>query len=218
MGLGTALGNGCTSGHGICGNARLSVRSLAYTLTFMAAGAAAATAFGTMSVLGIAPVAPAYLPLSQSELQTGLALAGAGSAVLGLLVAVGRSMAPGSSARSKLELLTSASVGALFAAGLVVSGMTHPSKVCAFVPVLVCTAAVGPAMCFGGRGRGSGYEAWGQRHGFLAQRGSHILWLCARYLRLLLTSPSCSSSPHLLLFHLLAAPALSAAPRRLLPS
>lgn len=31
VGLGAALGNGCTSGHGICGNARLSVRSMFYT-------------------------------------------------------------------------------------------------------------------------------------------------------------------------------------------
>ncbi len=38
VGLGASLGNGCTSGHGICGNARLSVRSAVYTLTFMAAG------------------------------------------------------------------------------------------------------------------------------------------------------------------------------------
>ena len=36
VGFGTRLGNGCTSGHGICGLARLSPRSLAATLTFMA--------------------------------------------------------------------------------------------------------------------------------------------------------------------------------------
>jgi hypothetical protein len=40
VGFGTRLGNGCTSGHGVCGLARLSPRSLAATLTFMAAGAA----------------------------------------------------------------------------------------------------------------------------------------------------------------------------------
>ena len=36
VGAGSALGNGCTSGHGICGLARLSPRSLAATATFMA--------------------------------------------------------------------------------------------------------------------------------------------------------------------------------------
>lgn len=35
IGLGTALGSGCTSGHGVCGISRLSVRSIVATLTFM---------------------------------------------------------------------------------------------------------------------------------------------------------------------------------------
>ena len=40
VGLGTGIGNGCTSGHGVCGLARLSPRSLAATVTFMLAGGA----------------------------------------------------------------------------------------------------------------------------------------------------------------------------------
>ena len=35
VGLGTAIGGGCTSGHGICGIARLSVRSIVSTAIFM---------------------------------------------------------------------------------------------------------------------------------------------------------------------------------------
>lgn len=38
VGLGTRYGAGCTSGHGVCGLSRLSPRSLAATLAFMAAG------------------------------------------------------------------------------------------------------------------------------------------------------------------------------------
>lgn len=38
VGIGTRYGSGCTSGHGVCGLSRLSIRSLAATLTFMAAG------------------------------------------------------------------------------------------------------------------------------------------------------------------------------------
>ena len=38
VGLGTRYGSGCTSGHGVCGLARLSPRSLIATFTFMAAG------------------------------------------------------------------------------------------------------------------------------------------------------------------------------------
>lgn len=40
VGFGTRLGNGCTSGHGVCGLARLSRRSIAATATFIAAGLA----------------------------------------------------------------------------------------------------------------------------------------------------------------------------------
>ncbi len=36
VGYGTTLGNGCTSGHGVCGLANLSARSLVATLVFMA--------------------------------------------------------------------------------------------------------------------------------------------------------------------------------------
>ncbi|MFU8803014.1 MAG: YeeE/YedE family protein [Bradymonadaceae bacterium] len=39
VGIGTQLGSGCTSGHGVCGLSRFSKRSLAATLTFMATGA-----------------------------------------------------------------------------------------------------------------------------------------------------------------------------------
>jgi len=39
VGFGTRLGNGCTSGHGVCGISRLSVRSIVATITFMAIAA-----------------------------------------------------------------------------------------------------------------------------------------------------------------------------------
>jgi uncharacterized membrane protein YedE/YeeE len=39
-GFGSVWGNGCTSGHGVCGLSRLSVRSLVATITFMATGVA----------------------------------------------------------------------------------------------------------------------------------------------------------------------------------
>lgn len=43
VGYGTRMGNGCTSGHGVCGIARLSPRSIIAVLCFMATGFAAAT-------------------------------------------------------------------------------------------------------------------------------------------------------------------------------
>jgi uncharacterized membrane protein YedE/YeeE len=50
VGFGTRLGNGCTSGHGVCGVARLSPRSIAATVTFMAS--AAATVFIMRHLIG----------------------------------------------------------------------------------------------------------------------------------------------------------------------
>jgi uncharacterized protein len=38
VGVGSRYGSGCTSGHGVCGLSRFSLRSLVATLTFMGAG------------------------------------------------------------------------------------------------------------------------------------------------------------------------------------
>lgn len=38
VGFGTRMGNGCTSGHAVCGIARLSIRSIVATLIFMTSG------------------------------------------------------------------------------------------------------------------------------------------------------------------------------------
>jgi len=51
-GFGTSLANGCTSGHGVCGLGRLSVRSLVATLTFLLV--AIATTYGVRHVAGVA--------------------------------------------------------------------------------------------------------------------------------------------------------------------
>lgn len=45
VGVGVTLGSGCTSGHGVCGMARLSQRSLVATLTFMV------TTFATVYII-----------------------------------------------------------------------------------------------------------------------------------------------------------------------
>lgn len=51
VGYGTALARGCTSGHGVCGLARLSPRSAAATLTFLVAGIA--TTWVVRHLLGV---------------------------------------------------------------------------------------------------------------------------------------------------------------------
>lgn len=48
VGIGTRLGSGCTSGHGVCGMSRLSKRSIIATITFMASG------FATVAIVNAA--------------------------------------------------------------------------------------------------------------------------------------------------------------------
>ncbi|MAY21145.1 MAG: hypothetical protein CL955_11055 [Erythrobacteraceae bacterium] len=50
VGVGTRLGSGCTSGHGVCGMSRLSPRSLVATATFMITGFATVA---TMNAMGL---------------------------------------------------------------------------------------------------------------------------------------------------------------------
>ena len=51
VGFGTVLGNGCTSGHGVCGISRLSLRSLVATAVFILAGVLAVFLFRQFGVL-----------------------------------------------------------------------------------------------------------------------------------------------------------------------
>ena len=52
VGFGTRMGGGCTSGHGVCGLGRLSLRSLVAVMVFMAAGMAAT--YFMRHVIGVA--------------------------------------------------------------------------------------------------------------------------------------------------------------------
>lgn len=52
VGFGTRLGGGCTSGHGVCGISRLSVRSIVATITFIAVGVATVAAYPLLIVAG----------------------------------------------------------------------------------------------------------------------------------------------------------------------
>lgn len=51
VGFGTRLGSGCTSGHGVCGIARLSKRSIVATMVFVGLGMFAATVLRGLGVI-----------------------------------------------------------------------------------------------------------------------------------------------------------------------
>jgi hypothetical protein len=130
VGVGAAIGNGCTSGHGICGNARLSIRSAAYTIAFMASGMAVATFTQSAAAAGIAAAAPPFVwPASDVSNSGALLLASAVLAMLGLCRA-GQEFKQEPKA---VGLAAELAAGVLFAFGLVYTGMVRPTKVIGFL-------------------------------------------------------------------------------------
>lgn len=131
VGLGTRLANGCTSGHGVCGLARGSARSLAAVGTFMATGVATASARRRLLPAGPAGAAAA----------AGFAMAplrAAGSFPLAPALAATALLAAGLAATARPPVARRASAllcGATFGAGLAMGGMTRPAKVLAFLDV-----------------------------------------------------------------------------------
>ncbi|KXZ52032.1 hypothetical protein GPECTOR_10g1055 [Gonium pectorale] len=153
VGLGTSLGNGCTSGHGISGVARLSPRSLVFMALFMAVGMATGSLAATAAAVNVAPLPPALQLPTATEVRLAATLAGAGAAAFATLAAAGwllarrsaatagtaagvRDQAPAAAAAqcpAALELAAEVAAGALVTLGLGLGGMTRPSKVSGFL-------------------------------------------------------------------------------------
>lgn len=132
VGIGTGMGNGCTSGHSICGNARGNERSMFYTITFMVTGAMAATLTNAAAAAGAPTLAS--LPLvhpSDATLRVSLGLVAAAASVFLLIGKAGYRAS--AATKASLEGITSLLVGATFATGLALSGMTLPAKVLGFL-------------------------------------------------------------------------------------
>lgn len=129
VGVGTKISNGCTSGHGVCGLARLSKRSLVAVVTFLCTGFATSSA---LSVTGarMALVRPAE-PVAE---QRAAVLGGLSTAVLALVVDAWKQE---SSQRAEpprtTDILLCVLLGAGFGGGLTLSGMTQPSRVLRFL-------------------------------------------------------------------------------------
>jgi len=131
VGLGTSMANGCTSGHGLTGLARLATRSWVAVPTFMAVAMATATLLGTSRAI------PPHAPSEQMAPALGRAAAcAAGLAALCLSVTAAAAAARpklGQEAGEKLKVVEEFVTGSTFGAGLVVSTMARASKVAAFV-------------------------------------------------------------------------------------
>jgi uncharacterized membrane protein YedE/YeeE len=141
VGYGTRLGNGCTSGHGICGLGRQSPRSLAAVMTFMCTGMATA-----MITSPLAPWASATSFLRR-DASANERLPGVGYAIAGVFAAaflfgmskiksdIDSRKKDDSQMEDRSKVLGASLTGVVFAAGLAISGMIVPSKLYTFLNV-----------------------------------------------------------------------------------
>lgn len=155
VGFGTQMANGCTSGHMICGLARLSKRSLAAVMTFCAVAFVLVKGFGSIdrlnALLNQPPTAAANTPfytLPSASFTLGLLLVlFAVAAVYAFVIFAVRGRG-GSQLKGTFYMPLYFFNGFVFALGLGLSGMTLPTKVLGFFdvfgphfdPSLVCVA------------------------------------------------------------------------------
>jgi len=119
VGWGTRMGNGCTSGHGVCGLPRLAPRSIVATLTFMGTGFAIATLRYYVPFLTGGPsfgfnYAPVWRWIALSVLIISNIVA-----LFIIIIEVGK----------RKELIITYILGLLFGLGLVIAGMCRISKI-----------------------------------------------------------------------------------------
>ena len=133
VGVGTSLSNGCTSGHGICGISRLSMRSILSTCIFMLYGALAVSMLQGTQATGmpagfiVPAVDEALTKLAAGIMLSNVAFTGS------LMVAMTRMVDRTSSAM--LENIANFGTGLLFALSLAVSGMLDSAKVIGFLSI-----------------------------------------------------------------------------------
>lgn len=128
MGVGTRLGNGCTSGHGVCGIPRLSIRSIVATATFILFAMMISSIRYKWEFLN------AGLAYSNVYVETwqwitfGLFLAGH----LFFLYMISKNR---KSRSSVFELSMSYLIGIIFGLGLMISGMCRITKIAGFLTI-----------------------------------------------------------------------------------
>lgn len=124
VGFGVRLGNGCTSGHGVCGLGRMSLRSLVAVCTFMGTGVGSAMILRGSPILyqtgggGSAPTAS-------------MLFTGAGAVVACVTSLIG--LRSGFSTEKAVDSITAFVCGSVFGVGLGLSGMTNTAKVSGFL-------------------------------------------------------------------------------------
>jgi len=150
VGLGTRIGNGCTSGHGICGLARLSRRSFASVVTFMSFGIIVASSITADSKIASICYTSVQDTMKASAVSKNV---GTGLPFLALYMLVKKLYDRHVSSKicpinkvdntklaieksnNNMKMVPAGLSGALFSFGLVLSTMVKPSKIFGFLNV-----------------------------------------------------------------------------------
>jgi uncharacterized protein len=130
VGFGTKLGNGCTSGHGVCGLPRLSIRSIVACGTFLIFGIAFATLKANFPFLNNSEFISVTKEIESDNFHY---------AFFGILNFLGLSVPLWIILKKKFELVydyvVSLSTGIIFGVGLILSGMVKRGKIINFLNV-----------------------------------------------------------------------------------
>jgi uncharacterized protein len=138
VGFGTKLGNGCTSGHGICGLARFSKRSFAAVGTFMATGILTTllipeSLFRTKDALEVSPRNGMYMAAMVSSLLAALRLLVPHAKEEATTTSTSSSNAPPPPSPPRVKSLGAILSAGLAAVGLGISGMVQSAKISNFL-------------------------------------------------------------------------------------
>jgi uncharacterized membrane protein YedE/YeeE len=125
VGVGTTLGSGCTSGHGLCGMARLSIRSICAVLTFLIVGIITATLDLSSFIPAIPKQFQFNLPKNLPPIYYML--------IFSILPLVFYLFSTKKTFRSFLRTMIYYIIGGIFGFGLMMAGMTQRSKIQAFL-------------------------------------------------------------------------------------
>jgi len=140
VGFGTKRGNGCTSGHGICGLARLSTRSLAAVLSFMTSGIVTSTIIAAASpfrqdIISTDENLPTDATLNIGTVIAALAIGVTMQAFLRKTPQNINTTEKEELDNSRRKIIPAAISATFFSVGLMVSKMTLSSKVLGFLNV-----------------------------------------------------------------------------------
>lgn len=131
VGAGTALGNGCTSGHGLTGLARLSLRSWVAVPCFMFFAVLTATLTGSSAALPPDPASEREAPVWHAAWAVSACIGA--PLLLAAILALKVQAQIGPEMAQRARLAAEFVCGCAFSCGLAISGMARPSKVVAFL-------------------------------------------------------------------------------------